>query len=140
MKTFTLTELVFLISLLTITSCIPKTEYEKVKNELDETKQELSEVKRNYETLLEEKRQEESERNRIPYISDDQALGYIKDNFNFYERDTKYRNVVLRRISDNSFRVSLETCTKKADFSNDDFFWNSSVRTLTVHKNGKYDF
>lgn len=140
MKTVTLTNLVLLLSLMTLTSCVSKSDYDKVKKELEETKQELSKMKRNYESLLEEKKQEELERNRIPFISEAQALNYIKDFFDFYNKDMTYRNVVLRRISDNSFRVSLETCTNKGDFSNNDFFWTSSVRTLTVHSNGKYDF
>lgn len=90
--------------------------------------------------LIEEKRQAEIERNRKPYITEAQALQHIKDNYNFDEKHMRYRNVQLRRIADNSFRVSLETCTKKGNFSNNDFFWTSSVRTLTVNNNGKYEF
>lgn len=135
------------ISLLSLNACVSKSDYEKLEKEkieletqLEETKNELSNVRYKYDQLNEEKIQAEIERNKTPYISEDQALQYIKDNYAFYEKDITYRNVQLRRISDNSFRVSLETCTKKGSFSDDDFFWHSSVRTLTVHKNGKYDF
>lgn len=136
-----------LIFILTLNGCVSKSDYEKLEREkaqledtLNEIKQELTEVQYNYEQLLEEKRLAEIERNRKPYISEAQALNYIKDNYDFYEKDMRYRNVVLRRVDDNSFRVSLEECTKKGPFSNDDFFWNARVRTLTVHNNGKYDF
>lgn len=125
---------------LTLNSCVPKSDYEKLKEEKNKLELQLEETKKEYNQLLEEKRQAEIEKNRIPYISEEQAMKYIKDNYAFYEKDMKYRNVQLRRIADNSFRVSLEECTKKGDFSNDDFFWHSNVRTLTVHKNGKYDF
>jgi hypothetical protein len=120
--------------------CVSKSDYERVEAELETTKLELSQVKTSYEILLNEKRQEEIRRNSVPYITEEQALGYIDDHFSFYDRDTKYRNVALRRLSDNTFTVAIETCTKKGNFSNDNFFWTSSTRTLTVYPNGKYDF
>ena len=128
------------IILFTVSSCVPKSDYEKLEKELETTKQELSDITYKYDLLVEEKRQAEIERNKKPYITEAQALQYIKDNYSFYEKDMRYRNVQLRRIDNNSFRVSLETCIKKGSFSNDDFFWNSQVRTLTVYNNGKYDF
>ena len=136
----------YLIPFLTFASCVSQSDYDKLKAEKEELEQkvtqienELSSVEFKYNQLLEEKRQAEIERNRISYISEAKALQYIKDNYSFYEKDTRYRNVQLRRIADNSFRVSLEECTSKGG-CNDDFFWHSIVRTLTVHNNGKYDF
>jgi len=128
------------IMVLSLNACVPKSDYEKLEKEKNEVEKQLEETKKEYNLLYEEKRQAGIEKDRIPYVSEDQALKYIKDNYAFYEKDMKYRNVQLRRIADNSFRVSLEECTKKGDFSNDDFFWHSNVRTLTVHKSGKYDF
>lgn len=128
------------LSLFTLSGCVTKSEYERVEAELETTKLELSQVKTSYEILLNEKRQEEIRRNSVPYITEEQALGYIDDHFSFYDRDTKYRNVALRRLSDNTFTVAIETCTKKGNFSNDNFFWTSSTRTLTVYPDGKYDF
>lgn len=135
---------IFFISL---SSCVPTSDYEKLEKEkneletqLEEIKQELADITDKYDLLIEKERQAEIERNKKPYITEAKALKYIKDNYSFYEKDMKYRNVQLRRISGNSFRVSLETCTKKGGFCDDDFFWNSSVRTLTVYNNGKYDF
>jgi hypothetical protein len=122
------------------TSCVLKSDFENIKNELEKTKLELFELKKEHQKLLEVKKQEELERNRVPFISEEQALGYINDYYGFYDRDIKFRNVVLRRISDNTFKVSLETCSQKGNFSDDDFFWSSSVRTLKVYMDGKYDF
>jgi len=139
--------LVVPIFALSLIGCVSQTEYDKLETEknnaessLQAVKQELSEVSHQYELILEEQRQAEIERNKKPYINELQALQYIEDNFSFYQQDETYRNVQLRRIDDNSFRVSLEQCTKKGTFSNNDFFWHSKVRTLTVHNNGKYDF
>lgn len=134
------------LSFLILSSCVSESDYKKLEGEkedierrLKETEQELSNLTYEYNLLIEEKRQAEIERNRIPYISEEQALRYIKDNYAFYDKDIKYRNVQLRRIADNSFKVSLEECTKKGPFSSDDFFWSSIVRTLTVYNNGKYN-
>lgn len=149
------------LGLLTMTACVPKSDYEKLEkektdvenhyeklekektdleNQLEEIKQELSSMSDKYYELYDEKRKAEIERNKTPHISKSEALQYIKDNYSFYEKDMLYRNVQLRRISDNSFRVSLEECSNKGPFSDNEFFWNSNVRTLTVHSNGKYDF
>ena len=131
-----------IISLLSISllGCISQSDYDRVQAELETTKFELNQVKTSYEILLNEKRQEEIQRNSVPYVTEEQAIGYIDDHFSFYDRDTKYRNVALRRLSDNTFTVAIETCTKKGNFSNDNFFWTSSTRTLTVYPDGKYDF
>lgn len=122
-----------LIPFLALASCVPQSKYDQLKSEKEELEQQVNQ-------LVEEKRQAEIERNKKPYISETKAMLYIKDNYSFYQKDTKYRNVQLRRIADNSFKVSIEECTSKGDFSNDDFFWHSRVRTLTVHSDGKYDF
>lgn len=157
------------LSLLILNSCVLKSDYdklekekseletqlEKVKSELEtqleEIKNELSDVNYKYDQIIEEKkhaeleiirkeRQAEIERNRIPYISDSKAKQYIKDNYSFYEKGTRYRNIQLRRLADNKFIVSLEECKSKMGGCDDNYFWFSKVRTLTVHNNGKYDF
>ena len=124
--------------LLFITSCVSKSNYEKLKKENDSLKIELSNVEQQYESLLEEKRQAEIEKNRKPYITENKARTYLKDYYEFYNSDMKYRNAVFRRIDDNVFKISLEECTKKGGFSDNDFFWSSSVRTLTVNNDGTY--
>tara|TARA_R110000744_G_scaffold88912_1_gene173121 strand:- start:163 stop:606 length:444 start_codon:yes stop_codon:yes gene_type:complete len=135
------------ISLLMLNSCVSKSDYEKSELEkseleiqLQEIKQELSDVKYKYNQIKQEKSQAEIERNKKPFITENKALQLIGDNFSFYERNMVYRNVKLRRIADNSFKVSLETCINKKNYVSDDFFWKSKVRTLTVYNNGKYDF
>lgn len=134
-------KLLLLISFSTlIFSCVSKTDYDELKTELEQTEKDLSYFKKEYNILLEEKQRIEDEKNRKPFITEEKALSCIKDNYDFYENDTKYRKVKLRRIEDNVFEVSLEECTKKGPFSSDNYFWNSTVRKLTVHSNGKYDF
>lgn len=141
----------YLVPCLILASCVPQSDYDKLKIEKEEIEQKvteletkLSNVEFEHNQLLEEKRQAEIERNKTPYISEAKAMQYIKDNYLFYEKDTKYRNIQLRRIADNSFRVSLEECSCKSigggDCCNDNFFWDSRVRTLTIHNNGTYDF
>ena len=108
--------------------------------ERNELANELQKTQENYDLLLYEKQQKEIEINKTPYISEKQALQYIQDYYSFYNKDFKYRNVQLRRKAKNSFTVSLEECIDKADFTSGDFFWNSTVRTLTVYEDGNYDF
>ena len=121
------------IGILMLNACVSKSDYEKLEKEKNDLANKLEE-------LYEEKRLAEIEKNKKPYVSESQALEYIKDNYTFYQKDMLYRNVQLRRISDNSFKVSIEECTKKGQFSNDDFFWFSNIRTLTVYSDGTYDF
>lgn len=135
------------IFLIFVSSCVPKSDFEKLEKEksnltyqLEEMKQNLSDVTNKYDLLIEEKRRDEIEQNKKPYITEYRALQLIKDNYSFYEKNMVYRNVQLRRIADNSFKVSLETCINKESFRKNDFHWHSSVRTLTVHNNEKYDF
>jgi hypothetical protein len=130
----------FVLLILFIIGCVPKAEHEKLKSELEQTQQELFDVQQKYDVLNNERIQLELQRNQTPYLSEEQAMQFIKDNYSFYEKGKKFRNVQLRRIADNSFKVSLETCISKGDFSESDFFWNAEVRTLTVYSNGKYDF
>lgn len=112
--------------------CVPKSEYEQLKADYEELQSKLYYIE-------EAQRQAEIERNSIPYITEQQALEYIKDRFSFYEKDKVYRNVELRRIADNSFQVSLETCINKADFKRDNFFWKHENRKLIVYNDGSYE-
>ena len=143
-KPFYLLNICWIFLLIAFNSCVSKSEYETQGRELESTKQELLNIQDKYREVMNEKIQSEIqseiEKNKLPVVTEAQALKYIKDHYSFYDRDTKFRKVKLRRITDNSFKVALETCTTKGDFSNNDFFWRSEVRTLTVQNNGKYDF
>lgn len=131
-------EVIFLILLFVIISCVPKADYEKLENENNDLRQELSDVKQQYEILFEEKRQAEIEKNRKPYISETKARELLKDYYRFYNNGWSYRNPVFRRLDNNSFKISLEVCVNKEQFINNEFFWNSEVRTLTVNNDGTY--
>ena len=58
--------LILAVSILTLNSCVSKTDYEKlekekteIENTLEETKQELTDISYKYELLIDEKRQAE---------------------------------------------------------------------------------
>ncbi len=50
-----------------------------------------------------------------------------------------YINPRLRRFNGNTIEISLEECTKKADFKNEDIFWNSIVLKLVINEDGTYN-
>lgn len=113
---------------------------EDYQNKIEKLEKDNVKYKEQYYLIKNEKQQKEIEINKKPYVSEKQALQYIRDYYSFYNKDFKYRNVQLRRKAKNSFTVSLEECINKADFTSGDFFWNSTVRTLTVYEDGNYDF
>lgn len=131
---------------LIISACgVPQDDYDKLKLEkealeekLQDSELEISNLKQQNDDLIEEKRQIEIEKNRTPFVTENQALGYIKDYYDFYDSDVDYRNVRLRRLEDNVFTVLLEECTKKGSFSNNDFFWTARIKQLTVNNDGTY--
>jgi len=133
------------IPLIILACGVPQDDYNKLKREkeelegkLQDVESEISNLKQQNDDLLEEKRQIEIEKNRTPFVTESQALNYIKDYYDFYDSDVDYRNVRLRRLEDNVFTVSLEECTKKGNFSNNDFFWTSRIKRLTVNNDGTY--
>ena len=140
--------------LLVVASCVSKTKYEDLKDdyqksqlekenlevELADLQEQYYEVKSDHDRLVIAKRREEAQKNRKKYVSESEALGYIKDYYSFYNSDIKYRNIQLRRTDKNRFKVSLEEVTNKGTFSNDDFFWNSSVYNLTVNNDNTYKY
>jgi hypothetical protein len=136
--------LILLISFSFI-SCVSKSEHESLEKELEETKvllvktnEELSNFKEKFKELNEEKRQAELSKNTRPYITKTEAIEYVKDYYAFYDNDKIYRNAKFRRVEKNVFKVSLEECFKNGRFKENDFFWDSKVRTLTVNNNDTY--
>ena len=137
----------FAAAVLTFSGCVSKSDYEKVKNENDsltiEIKQlkiDINIVRSENQTFREEKQKLEEKKRQASYHSEEEALRLVKDYYEFYDADQTYRNPRVRRISNNSFRISLEECTKKGSFSDDNFFWRSTVVRLTISEDGKYDF
>lgn len=140
--------------LLLILSCVSKTEYDNLLNEKENLQSEIIDLNTRLEAqssslaiyqkeiynLREEKRQADVRKSQVKYITEDEARGYVKDYYEFYEADQLFRNVQIRRVADNKFKVSLESVTRKANFSKDDFFWKAWVYNLTVNNNGTYDF
>ena len=136
-------KIIYLVTSLTLWSCVSKPEYDEIKteNELLKTKitvleSELSGVRLKYNQLLKEKKQAEIEKSKIPYVTEEKAMEYIVDNYSFYEKDIKYRNVELRRSKKNIFLVSLQECPR--GFGYGEAFWISRVRTLTVYGDSEY--
>jgi hypothetical protein len=137
-------------------SCVSQSDYDKLKIEkensekkfksenrekdkkIEKVKYELSLLKEDLNQLMAEKRLSEIEKNRKPYVSELEAKKYLKDYYDFYESDNIYRNAKFRRVDDNVFKVSLEECTKKGGFSDNDFYWHSIVKTLNVKNDGTY--
>ena len=71
------------------------------------------------------------------YVTEDRALEIIKDDYEFYNRNYKYRGVKLRRKGPAEFWVSLEECHKKMlEFDS----WSARVKTLTVNEDGTFHF
>lgn len=70
--------------------------------------------------------------------SENEALRLIEDYYTFYDANMVYRNPQVRRIGDNKFSVSLQECTNKDGYKEDDFFWHSRVLTLTINNDGTY--
>lgn len=128
-----ITALTFSITLL---SCgVPQSDYDKLKSENEQLKNEISNIEIENTELkakLEEKKRIASNH------SEAEALKLLKDYYSFYNSDMTYRNPRVRRVDGNTFKISLEDCTKKADFKNDDFFWHSQVLTLVINEDGTY--
>ncbi|MCD4678748.1 MAG: hypothetical protein K8S00_00020 [Bacteroidales bacterium] len=143
----------FLFILVTITGCVSQTKYddlqlesEQLKIDLHKLKSEISELQISFDNLqvsyydlLAEKRKLEEKKKRSTLYSKTDALKLLKDYYSFYNADRIYRNPRVRKISYNKFRISLEECSKKGSFSENDFFWRASVKLLIIYEDGKYD-
>lgn len=117
-----------------LTSCVPKSDYDQLKAENERLREEV-------ESLQSEKRErEEQERlESLKQHSEEEALRLIKDYYEFYNANMIYRKPKVRRVSSNVFKISLEECTKKGGFSDQDFFWHSRVINLTINSDGTYN-
>ncbi len=120
----------------TLLSCVvPQSDYNKLKSENEQLKNEISNIEienTELKSRLEEKKRIASNH------SEAEALKFLKDYYSFYNSDMTYRNPRVRRVDGNTFKISLEDCTKKADFKKDDFFWHSQVLTLVINEDGTY--
>ena len=136
-----------LIITLTITSCgVQQSEYdsvmlenEKLLKEIEKVVKEKEQVQSSYDKLISEIKELEEKKVKATEYTDEDALKLLADYYDFYNADKVYRNTRVRKLSDNEFRISLEECTKKGSFSDNDFFWHSYVKLVTIYSDGKYD-
>ena len=119
-------------------ACASQSDYENLKAEneqlliqLEKLKIENLELKQSIEELQEKKDLESM-------YSEEDALKFIKDYYEFYKADLIYRKPRVRKVNSNTFIISLEENTKKGNFKNNDFFWTSKVLTLVINNDGTY--
>jgi hypothetical protein len=150
-------QLVFpvLVAFLTI-SCVLKSDYHSLKAsrdslriENDSIKQKLSKyistdkIKSNgiLETLVEQSkrrvtRSEPPAELIVKYYTDDEALETVKDWYSFYRADYLFQNERIRRMSANTFLISLSEAYKtSADMKE---LWSAVVWKLTIKNDGRY--
>lgn len=111
-------------------SCVPKSDYDKLKNENNELKTEIQRHK------LE--KQKEEQRLKELVHTEEEALRLVADYYEFYNSNMKYKNPKIRRTSNDSFQVSVQECLKKTGYCDNETFWNSKVLTLTINKDKSY--
>jgi hypothetical protein len=70
------------------------------------------------------------------YYSEDVALRFVEDYYDYYRGDYSYRNPRIRRISGNTFNVAVEECLGK--FCTTDWEWQSVVWRLEIKSKSKY--
>jgi hypothetical protein len=152
------------LNVVILSSCVSDSAYKKLEkekkdleNQIRNNNQKINDLTQKYDTLNNKLKLEEEDKkevakqnpkpnntsietinNNYPFITEEQAMQYINDNYSFYDKNKLYRNVQLRRITSNSFDVSLDEKSKA--FSHNDFNWLSRVKRLTVYNNHKYDF
>lgn len=137
--------IVITIPLLFSSCLVPKSEYDELesKNEIvvsdnERLKLVIQRQNRILDSLDNEKDLIARKKLETSLHSENEALRLIEDYYTFYYANMVYRNPQLRRIGDNKFSVSLQECTNKEAFKEDDFFWHSRVLTLTINNDGTY--
>lgn len=134
-----------IIVLSLLSSCIPRSDYDKLKLENEDLKSSNKRLENSVQQLTKElelidieNEKIESKKRETSFHTEEEALKIIEDYYKFYYANKIYRNPQLRRIDNNKFRISLEECSNKADFKENDFFWNSRVLTIEIDNNGTY--
>jgi predicted RNase H-like nuclease (RuvC/YqgF family) len=137
--------LIILSILGVMSSCVSKSSYEELQNEnytlqneLRMVKMELSSLQREYEANVETIRELERKKREKKFFSEEQALSFLKDYYSFYNADFIYRNARMRRVDNNTFKISLEENFNKESFKNIESFWSSKVKTLVINNDGTY--
>jgi hypothetical protein len=132
---------IVLLSLIAIlfVNCVSKTEYEKLEMEKEKLTNEnllqfakIEFLNSKIKEFEQEKEKAETQKNKIKWYSNKQALNYLKDYYDFYQTDLKFKDEKIRRVSDNEFKISLTECLKKMNHC------YAKVYTLTIDNKGKY--
>ncbi len=90
-------------------------------------------------TLLAQQKSSTKQKKKVSVKYDEEkALSCVYDYYTFYNADYTFRNPEVRRVSNNVFYISLQECTNKKEFRDNDFFWMSKVLVLTITSSTKY--
>ena len=128
--------------LLTFISC-NNTDYDKLKAENKRLKGELkmSEAARVLIAAERDNLRSQVEQNNNPeqFWPEEKALECLQDYYNFYRRDYRYRNEIIRRSDNNSFQISL-----KQDRKDHNGYWmqewNAIIYSCHIRNDGTYEF
>jgi len=127
--------------LLTFISC-NNTDYNKLKAENKRLKDELKSCE-GTRLLIAEQRdnlRSQLEQNNAPeqFWPEAKALECLQDYYEFYERDYRYKDEIIRRSDNNSFQISLKQDRKHGDYWQQD--WNAVVYSCHIRNDGTYEF
>jgi len=119
-----------LITLATLASCgVSQSEYDELKSENKRLKTTIQKL---------ESENLEAMRRAASRHTEAEALKCLKDYYEFYNPNFAYRKPKVRRVNENTFQISLQTCINKQPFLSDNFHWSSEVLTLKINDDGTY--
>jgi len=125
---------IYFLTFLSFMSCNSSNDDNQMQQEIQETKKQLDSLK----TIIKAKEEqivlENNDVNTLFFVTDNQALDYVKDYYSFYLSDWEYRGPILRRRDNNNFDIKLEDHPKDDEY----FPWQTKIIKLTVYKNGEY--
>jgi len=117
-----------------LTSCVPSSVHEEIKRENDSLRQVNEKMVAMLATLMSNQEEPYSGRK----YSEQEALDKVRDYYEFYRRDYKYRGPKVRRkgTSPNEFVVSVEELLKSLVEIGGSY--DAKVYNLTFDAEGKY--
>lgn len=115
------------IAVILISSCNENKELNQLREQNNALKEKVNQI---------EKEKPEPE---FKSYSEQEAISFIKDHYNFYKSDFIYKNIKLRKRAPNSFDVSIQEAFNH-DFENMDYVWNTEIYKLEINQNGEYNY
>src|SRR5690606_1122547 len=77
--------------------------------------------------------------NHIAFTSEEkQVIDFLDEYYQFYNRDKIYRNPIIKKIDQSTFRVSVEQCLSKGGFKEREIFWDSEIWEITLDENNEF--